>query len=365
MGPVLGGVFTSTIGWRWCFYINLPFGAASLVMVFFAFKQPRTPVAFLEGLRALDWGGTVLVTGGAICFLLGLETGAGGAHPWGSAMVSCLLAFGAILLALFLLYETKFAKNPLVPTRIFRSVTNVACFILTCVHSFTFISYDYFLPLYYQAVLGFSPIISGVTMLALVVTLSVVTMGGGFFVRSTGDFLTPIRTGAVLMTLGTGLFISFGSATEWAKIILFELVAGLGVGPLFQCPMIALQSHVLPEDVAMASSAMTFSRNLFTSTSIVVGSVILQRALGAGSLTPGTGESEASNAAAVADKEEYASALRIMWIFYTCMSSLMVIASFFVKKRNLLQKQAEPTSPESIGEKGDPEKAQQWPTVAK
>ncbi|ETN42956.1 uncharacterized protein HMPREF1541_02114 [Cyphellophora europaea CBS 101466] len=323
VGPVLGGVFTQTIGWRWCFFINLPFDGVSLVVLLFALKIPTPRTALIAGLRSLDWVGSFLIIGGTVCFLYGLESGAGGTRAWNSPQVICLLVFGVLILLLFGIYEHSFAKDPLVPARIFSRRTNVASFLVLCLHGFVFISFDYFLPLYFQTALHFSPIISGVSLFALVLPLSAATMSAGWYIRKSQDYLLPTWIGCVLMTTGTGLFIDLGATTNWAKIIIFQIVAGLGAGPLFQAPMIAFQSHLPQKDVPAASSASMFLRNLSSSMSIVIGSVLLQKNLGGGQLTTET-RTEGS-------PSKYASAMRLMWIFFTAVAGLMAFTSIFIE----------------------------------
>ncbi|KAI0602513.1 major facilitator superfamily transporter [Biscogniauxia sp. FL1348] len=336
VGPILGGVFTERIGWRWCFWINLPFDGASIIVLFFALNVKWTRVPVAEALRSLDWIGCIAIVGGTICFLYGLETASSGLREWDSAFVLCLLIFGILLLVLFFFYEAYFAKNPLIPVRIFRSFTNIASFSTVCLHSLIFINCDYFLPLYFQVVLGFTPIISGVTLFAMVIPLSIFSGGSGLFIKKTGNYLLPIWFGAVMMTLGTGLFISFDATTNWAKIIVFLIIAGIGSGPLFQSPLIALQSHVEPGDVAMASSALAFARNLFTSISIVVGTVLLQRTLGGANLTANTASTNAAGSGVPSMTYKYISALRVMWKFYTAAGGLLIIMTCFIKKKDLL-----------------------------
>lgn len=281
---------------------------------------------------ALDWIGSVIIVGGTICFLLGLETGASGNHGWRSAMVICLITFGVVLLVAFFVYEAKLAKNPIIPSHIFAKSTNIAAFSTACLQSFVFIAYDYFLPLYFQVVLDFKPLISGVSLFALVIPLSLATMSTGLFVARTGNYLLPTRAAAVIMTLGTGLFISFDVTTSWPKNILYLIVAGVGAGPLFQAPMIALQTHVKPVDVAAAMSAFTFMRSLFSSASIVVGSVILQRSLPGDGLTLGHNQGESGETASREDTGHYVTALRTMWTVYTSICGLMLLVTFFVRK---------------------------------
>lgn len=309
-------------------YINLPLDGASLVMLFLALRIDSPTQAILDGLRAIDWVGAVMIVAGTVLFLLGLETGAGGSQDWTSARVLCLMVFGILLLVLFAIFEARVARNPMIPVRIFSSWTNAASFAVTCLHSFVFIPCDYFIPLYLQVVLGLSPIISGVSMFALVIPLTIVTCLTGFMVKITGNFVWPMYFGTVIMTLGTGLFIDFDSQKQWAKIVGYLFVAGIGAGPVFQMPVIALQAHTAAEDLTAAMSAMTFMKSLFTSISIVIGSVILQSKLRGASL------SELHDVRG-GDEGSYVLALQTMWIFYTCVSAVMIPAALLVKSKNI------------------------------
>lgn len=312
-------------------YINLPFDGIVLVLLYFNLNLNIEKESLTDGLYSIDWMGFLLIIGGTICFLYGLEAGSSGLVTWTSATVICLIVFGALIMALFMIWEAKFAKNPLIPFRIFQKRTSLAAFTVACLHSFVFIAFDFFLPLYYQVVLGFRPLISGVTLFALIIPMSFSTFFGGFFVRKTGKYLPMIFIGTSLFTLGTGLFIDFGTSISWPRIIVFEVVAGLGAGLLFQSPMIALQSHLRQADIAAAMSAFTFLRNLFTSISIVIGTVLIQQTIGSGSLTTVIDHGSSG----VADRKQYVLGLRNMWIFYTCTASVTILATFFIKSKQM------------------------------
>ncbi|KAF4500691.1 DHA14-like major facilitator efflux transporter (MFS transporter) [Fusarium agapanthi] len=329
IGPVLGGVFSQAVTWRWCFYINLPFEGIALIGLFFLLKVDIEKVPLVDGLRSLDWPGFAFIIGGTICFLYGLEAGSGGLAPWNSAFVICLLVFGVVILALFMVWEAKFAKNPIIPIRIFQSTTNIAAFAVANLHSFIFIACDYFLPLYFQVVLGYSPIISGVTLFPLILPMSISTGVGGLIVRKTGNYKLIILVGAALMTLGIGLFISLGQRKEWPKLVIAEVIAGLGCGVLFQNPMIALQTHVRQRDMAATMSAYTFMRGLFVSISIVAGTVFIQRTVHGGNLTAVSSD----RAQGETDKHGYVSGLRVMWAFYTALCGLMLVSAVFIKPK--------------------------------
>ena len=357
LGPVLGGIFTQKVSWRWCFYINLPLDGAALInlFVFLKIDTPKTP--FIKGIKAIDWIGVVTIVGGVVTFLFGLESG-GATHGWNSAYTLCLIIFGLVLIALFFINEWKFAKYPIVPLRLFDQWSNVASLGVVFCHGFVFIAGSYYLPIYFQAVLGASPILSGVYLFPLALSLSFLSAAVGIFIKKTGMYRPAIWFGLLMMTLGVGLFIDLGPTANWAKIIIFQIIAGVGVGPNFQSPLIALQSHVKPHDMATATALYGFTRNISTSMSVVIGGVIVQNVLKKkepilrAALGPKLAHVLASSSfgsttslvrglppaqKAVVDKA-YTDSLRDMWIFYTCISAVGIVVSLAITKKELSRK---------------------------
>ncbi|KAF4974884.1 hypothetical protein FZEAL_8266 [Fusarium zealandicum] len=360
VGPIVGGIFTSKATWRWCFYINLPLSAIAIVILVFVLKlhNPKTPVK--EGLLALDWPGSVLIIGGTIMWLLGLEFG-GITFPWKSATTICLIVFGVLAMGLFLVYEAKVAKFPVVPIRLFHNRNRVACYVLGFTHAFVFMSGSYWLPLYFQGVLGSSSLLSGVYLLPYVLSLSFISAAVGVFIKKTGRYKMAIVSGVVVMTLGFGLFIDLEARANWAKIIVFQIIAGLGVGPNFQAPLIALQTNVEPRDIGSATSTFSFIRQLGTSISVVIGGVIfnnemekkfpwLERELGSDLAESLSGANAASNVQLVGSlsgeegrvaKTAYWQSLQTMYIVYACFSGLALVISMFVQQVNLSKEHEE------------------------
>ncbi|KAI8189002.1 Efflux pump dotC [Colletotrichum sp. SAR 10_75] len=273
VGPVIGGVFTSQVTWRWCFYINLPISGVGIIILFFVLKlhNPRTPV--VKGLKAIDWIGTVTIIGGTIMFLFGLEFG-GVTYPWSSPTVICLIVFGILTIGLFTVNEWKYARYPVIPMHLFSDWSNLAAFATAFCHAFAFISGSYWLPLYFQGVQGVSSLLSGVYLLPYVLSLSLMSALAGYVIRKTGNYLYLIIAGMAVATLGFGLFHDLPLQRNFTKIVLYQIVAGLGIGPNFQSPLIAVQTSVEPRDIAAATSTFGFIRQMATSISVVIGGVV-------------------------------------------------------------------------------------------
>ena len=323
-----------------------------LLFIFLHLDNPKTPV--WDGLKAVDWVGSLTVVGGTLMLLLGLEFG-GVTYPWGSTKVICLIVFGIVVAGLFIINEWKFARYPVMPLRLFKDRSNIAAFGVCFCHGSVFIAGNYYLPLYFQAVLGASPLLSGVYLLPFALCLSFASVGTGVFIKKTGKYLPPIWFGLVFMTIGSGLFIDLDPTAHWAKIIIFQIIVGIGVGPNFQSPLIALQSMVAPRDIATATATFGFIRNLSTSISVVIGSVVFQNemhkhypslsaALGTSIANELSGGSTGASVGIVKQlppasrtiaRQAFFESLRTMWIMYVAFAALGVFISLFIGNQKL------------------------------
>lgn len=255
--------------------ILVPITGTVFVLLWFFLKleTPHTPIR--AGLKAIDWTGALFVVGSTIMLLLALDFG-GVTHPWDSATVICLIVFSAVAFGVFLVNESKLVKYPIIPLKLFQKRSGIASFVVCFCHGFVFMGQTYYLPLYFQAVLGASPIMSGVYLLPLVISIAVVAALAGLFIQRTGKYLPTVWVGMGLTTLGVGLFISLDGNPNWGKFIAFQIISGAGVGMNFDGPLLALQAISGVENTATVTSTIGFMRSLSTAVSVVIGGVVFQ-----------------------------------------------------------------------------------------
>ena len=287
-------------------------------------------------------------------FLLGLVYG-GVAFPWNSATVLCLIIFGVLTFGLFLIVEWKVAKYPIVPLRIFKQGSNVAAIGIAFLHGFIFIADLFYLPLYFQSVLGASPLLSGVYLLPVALTLSVVSTATGMYISKSGRYRPPIYFAIFFLILGHGLYINLPAQPSWSRIVIYQIISGIGIGPLFQAPIIAIFSLTSPADIASAAGTVFFARDIAQAMSVVIGGVIFQNRIKAHSselntvLPPRTTDLLINGDATAATKliqtltyiqkqvvhVAYTESLSTIWIFFTVMGVLALVLSLLISKQVL------------------------------
>lgn len=219
----------------------------------------------------------------------------------------------------------------------------------------------YFLPLYFQAVREASPLRSGLLILPITIVQSVVSVAAGYFIHCTGRYLELIWIGMAGACLGFGLFITLGVNSSLVEIMIFQIIAGVGIGMVFQPPLIALQSLVPHEDVAAATALFGFIRSFSTAVSVVVGGAIFQNQMQAHYqrlllIVPSdvaqsfSGHEAAANVNLIstltgleklAVQKSYAESLSTMWILYSSMAGLGLVLSVFITKQHLATEHVE------------------------
>ncbi|WP_372350136.1 MFS transporter [Streptomyces sp. KL116D] len=257
-GPLLGGVITDTswLGWRWCFYVGVPFAIIALIVLQ---KTLKLPVVKRDNVK-VDWAGAFFITA-AVCTLLLWVTFADDKYSWLSWQTGAMVGGAAVLALIFILVETR-AAEPIIPLRLFRNRTITLASIASLFVGVAMFAGTVFFSQYFQLARGKSPTMSGVMTIPMIGGLFISSTVAGQVITKTGKWKAWLVSGGVLITAGLGLLSTIRYDTPYWHVAVFMALMGLGVGMMMQNLVLCTQNQVDPQDIGSASSTVTFFRSL-------------------------------------------------------------------------------------------------------
>ena len=299
--PLLGGALTQSLGWRWCFYINAPIGAVTLLLTMYCFSDTRKSsdiarMTFKQKISQLDLLSNLLFLPALTSLFLAFSW-AGTKYPWDSGRVIGPLITFVVLLAAFVYNQFRRGDAAALPPRVIKRRTVIAGFIFIMCANSTGNVLEYYLPTYYQIVRGYSPAKSGYMLLPILIGATIGSLVHGAGTSAFGYYTPFMLFASIIMPIAAGLITTLKINTSFARLIMYTAFSGFAYGIGFSGPQNAVQTVLPPEDIPLGLSVMLFAQSFGPAVALAIAQVLFTNQLSTNlsGLVPGLSRANIEN----------------------------------------------------------------------